>query len=1265
MPSSGAAMPQSPFTARLFRIILLSLSVLCPAAHGQGVCSPPALGDPCVLGGIATAGATEPALGLGAGNPIHLGTGNKYQHEIDLPAAPPAPDLELSRHYNAMAPQRGILGRGWTLSYDTRLRRAGPNWRIVQADGSHIEFQGIAGMPMANAHGSLQRERDGWVWRWPDGRRLWFDQQGDLSRIRGAVQGVRPYRPGVRPRMGSDPETTIHRHADAGPLAGMIERISASDGSALTFRYRIDSGTAYLDHVNTRHGRFQYRYEQSGDHAEPRLSAVIRPDGMQRRYLYEAALQSGNAHALTGIELIDATGEQAERVNTWAYDRQGRAIQSIAGDPAHPRSRLTIEYRQPISASTDGLTVVHGDAAQSTSFRIGMRGGRHVLLASDGPGCPGCPPTGQRAEYDDHGRLTRLNDTELIRHADGRLQTIMPLAPGWPGLALHYHAGERRHAWSSGLTGHETLFYTARGLPQRRVFANGDSTSYDYDRQGRPVRITNTSGMLSDITTLAWKGTVPIRIQHPQETEWRDYDDRKRLRRRSVRRVSAVPGPMLNYDESFDYDEQDRLVAHHLPEGGSIRYRWGAGKRLLAIAWHPELGRPQTVIDSVPGLAGYRYGNGLHLHVTAGRDGQARQLVLSSDSALMWVADLAYDGRGLLSRETHHLPGHASALTQHLAYDAHNRLAVFQDASGDSTWFAWNGDGSLALMRSLGASMRPDIRRDATGLPKAVGKHEVAYGSNRRLARVSLEGRPVADYLHNAFGYRIAKRSEAANVDYFYLDNRLVAETRRAAGPVQQVSGPARMRVGRRYLYAHHVPVGFIDYHGPGNGTATLYAVHADTAGAPALVTDARQAIRWSARYGPGGQAQDIRGDLRLDLRLPGQVHDDETGWHDNLLRTYLPGLGHYLEPDPLGPLPGHQALGYAGQQPRRYADPMGLLLFAFDGTRNSADTHSNVWKLSQAYGDGAAHYHAGPGNSLYLDWDAVTAWRASRIIENQWQSLLNGLNSASGGREHVPIDIIGFSRGAALARHFGNLIAERMHGRLFSYDDPVRGSIRTCVDLRFMGLFDTVAQFGLAGSHNSQYDLTIAAAWDWVAHAVALNERRWLFPVSSVASSAGANTVEAPFIGAHSDIGGGTLYDDGGQPLRHGDLSDVALNWMLWQARAATADFRLSDPADREISSPILHDERSPVLRGIQDGDRSVLAADGSKTHEYQDDHIRLGRRLRASAETLIARHDDWRSRESPEVGTVDLDGYAKWLHEELGWGAQPGVGPRAGSDP
>jgi RHS repeat-associated protein len=706
------------------------------------------------------------------------------------------------------------------------------------------------------------------------------------------------------------------------------------------------------------------------------------------------------------------------------------------------------------------------------------------------------------------------------------------------------------------------------------------------------------------------------------------------------------------------------LSLHKLPEGGALEYRWNGQGRLAAILWHDAHGHTHSVIDSTPDVPGYRYGNGLHLSTELNSRGQVGLLALSGNAGPIWVQRHHYDEQGRISQEKHTINDQGE--TWRYAYDEQSRLAGAavsrkpqaprsDNEDKDSArhapdWYAWNDDGSMAAKRLNGHTHKPSLLRDASGLPLAIDGLALEYGPSRRLTHVRAQGKLLASYSHNAFGHRISSRNPQADTDYFYLDNRLVAERKLsslATGPSSGThdASPA-FTLTRRYIYAQHALVGIIDY-----TASTLYWAHSDLVGAPRLLTDSRQKIRWQASYSPTGHATRIAGDLTLDIRLPGQVFDAATGWHDNLLRTYLPQWGHYAEPDPLGPVPDNQALGYAAQQPRRHADPLGLLLFAFDGTRHSPETQSNVWKMSQAYRDGPVFYHTGPGNSLYLDWDAVTGGRAAQIVENQWQSLLNTLNQAGSLHDPIPIDIIGFSRGAALARHFGNLINRHTVAGLFSYTDALRGHVSACIDLRFMGLFDTVAQFGPAGMLKSNFDLTIAQAWQWVAHAVALHERRWIFPLTLASDADGHNIVEAPFIGAHADIGGGALRTQDGQPRTRGDLSDVALNWMLWQAGAVSVDFQPLPASDQQVTNPVLHDERPALLRSVQDGDRRVDTAGGATRHAYQDDHPRLGRLARAHTEPLIARHENWRGSAGSEVGTVDMTGYAQWLHDELGW--------------
>lgn len=1274
-------------------IIALSLLFAAPAPRAE--CPPSLIGSPCAAGGLANVSQMEPALTLAAGNPVHLATGNKYQQDIDLPPNPTSPGLELIRHYNTMDVRKSVLGRGWALSYDTRLHRINTGWQISQADGSRVSFPDHSTGPdntQQNLHGRLDHLNDHHNWFWPSGTVIRFNQSGYLVAI----------------RWPSGESVYVDRHDDHGPLKGAIKRVHNDRAQALDFEYDTVDGAARLAAVDTPLGRFSYHYDAPLTaqlhvvHSPHRLIRVTRPDTMQRHYLHEPALQNGHPYALTGIEIVSPATKQRQRTNTWTYDAHGRAIKSISGDPQSTRNLLQLDYQQSPSAHQAGLTAVSDEHGKKTYFHTAIKGGRYVLTSVQGAGCFGCAAPGTQADYDEQGRLVNVNRTRIERTESGAIRTLYPAQSGWPELTLSYNTDGLRDHWGSAVTGAEQIQYDAQGLPVGRHFANGDTAAVEYDVQHRPVKVQEKHGEAQATTQLSWYGHRLIRIEHPAETESRRYDDAGRATEREVTRYMQRPGHRLHIKDGLSYDNNHRITRHQLPEGGSLHYTWGQGEQLKAIYWQDISGLKHPIIETVPGKPGYRYGNGLHLDTQADPDHLIRQLRLRNQDHLMWSQELSYDSQHRITAETHYSDtglSSPSASTWHYAYDEYSRLAghhrstvndivtdgIAATTTTDTTkiiddvatsWLAWDAGGTAAATRTLAKTTRPTVRRDPSGLAMHADGYDLSYGAGRRLNKVMRDGQLVAQYQHNAFGYRISRQTPGGQrSDYFYLNNQLVAQAdqHEPAGDTDAVGAVGAAGAGadenanananantsqpsitRRYVYAHHVPVAIIDY-SPQTPEGQYFSVHADLQGAPRLMTDQDRRVRWHADYSPLGKAINVSGDMQLELRLPGQTEDAATGWHDNLLRTYQPDWGHYLEPDPLGPVPGNQAYGYASQQPRRYADPMGLLLFAFDGTRKSAAAQSNVWKISQYYLDGPVHYHPGPGNSVFINWDAVTAHQASQIIETQWKWLLHELSRPQAATEVTPIDILGFSRGAALARHFGNMISQHVNQGLFYFNDPLFGSVSACVDLRFMGLFDTVAQFGIGGTQNRNYDLSIAAAWEWVAHAVALHERRWLFPLTSASSTHVHNVVEAPFIGAHADIGGGVLPANRDQPGGRGDLSNVALNWMIWQARAASVP--LGDISDEHgaITEPLLHDFRSTTLRTVQDGDRRVDTSSGQSWLNYQDDHPRLGRPLRTQTERLITRRENWRSDAGVEVGTVDMDGYMQWLHDELGWHALP----------
>ena len=102
--------------------------------------------------------------------------------------------------------------------------------------------------------------------------------------------------------------------------------------------------------------------------------------------------------------------------------------------------------------------------------------------------------------------------------------------------------------------------------------------------------------------------------------------------------------------------------------------------------------------------------------------------------------------------------------------------------------------------------------------------------------------------------------------------------------------------------------------------------LHDDRLGTPQLATDSTQNIQWQASYEPFGTTPSVSGTITQNLRFPGQYFDVESGWNHNGFRDYLPALGRYAEPDPLGRLgSGNDLYAYVGDNPANLVDPLGL----------------------------------------------------------------------------------------------------------------------------------------------------------------------------------------------------------------------------------------------------------------------------------------------------------------------------------------------------
>lgn len=216
-----------------------------------------------------------------------------------------------------------------------------------------------------------------------------------------------------------------------------------------------------------------------------------------------------------------------------------------------------------------------------------------------------------------------------------------------------------------------------------------------------------------------------------------------------------------------------------------------------------------------------------------------------------------------------------------------------------------------------------------------------------------------------------------------------------------------------------------------------------------------------------------------------------------------------------------------------------------FDGTGNNIreakrQKISNVAKLYNVYGkegdDSVAKlYIRGVGSTKYPDDDdnfegatgfskgisaAIGTGAHDRIawIISEARKLLRARPEV----KSLTVDVFGFSRGAAMARHFVNIIRiSKLHKKKQS--------------IRFLGLFDTVGSFGIPGNNKDGMDFQVSTKYvRYIYQLVAENELRKNFDLQSIRKKSSDPLqfnddcckgnrwkVEILCPGVHSDIGG------------------------------------------------------------------------------------------------------------------------------------------------
>ena len=301
------------------------------------------------------------------------------------------------------------------------------------------------------------------------------------------------------------------------------------------------------------------------------------------------------------------------------------------------------------------------------------------------------------------------------------------------------------------------------------------------------------------------------------------------------------------------------------------------------------------------------------------------------------VRDITYDAADRIVSYTHldattgQATAEAQSLNQSFAYDELGRLTgivtpasswtIGYDANGNRTGVTLNGTArsyaTEATSNRLTSISNPTrgFGYDAMGntLSDTGLAYTTTYRLDGRMGTITKAG-VTTTYSYDAGGQRVRKMSGSTMTHFNYdQDGQLLG----------QYSGTTP---SQEYVWLGGIPVAVLN--GASQDPEVLY-VFSDHLGAPRVMIDKNNGGRWrwiSEPFGttapeeaPGGLAP-----VTLNLRLPGQYFDKESGLSYNYFRDYDGTIGRYVQSDPIGLHGGLNTFLYVDGDPVSQVDPNG-----------------------------------------------------------------------------------------------------------------------------------------------------------------------------------------------------------------------------------------------------------------------------------------------------------------------------------------------------
>ncbi|WP_175958539.1 RHS repeat-associated core domain-containing protein [Burkholderia sp. BCC0405] len=489
--------------------------------------------------------------------------------------------------------------------------------------------------------------------------------------------------------------------------------------------------------------------------------------------------------------------------------------------------------------------------------------------------------------------------------------------------------------------------YNPNGTVATTTDAKGNTTVNLYDGHDRlyrthyPLEGRPGMGNANDFEQYAWDGNGNLVTQRKRDgqTVSQTFDALNRVSTRTF------PGGVGNVQYSYDlrglktasqYSDGGQTVTNSYDglgqltqtsaAGRTLSYRYDAAGNVTDVAWpdgfhvgiaYDGYGRPSQLLENgTTSLAKYSY------------DALNRRTRVELGNGTR--TEYAYDNQGWLSTQNHRF---TSSAEDWLSSFTRNRLGDVKQSSVSNNRYGWvpvavsNTYATNALNQYTGVAGKA-VRYDRNGNLTSDGAWTYTYDLDNRLKTASRSGTSAA-LTYDPEGRLVKTSINGVDTALLYDGQKLVGE----------YDGGGKLV--RRYVFGPGIDEPLVQYEGA--GTAAKSWLYANQQGSVVALANGSGATTSSQAYGPFGETN---GTLASRFGYTGQQYLAPLELYYYKARMYSPGLGRFLQTDPIGYKDDLNWYAYVGNNPINLADPTGM-----EGcsSSNLTQTIGNWWNASVA----------------------------------------------------------------------------------------------------------------------------------------------------------------------------------------------------------------------------------------------------------------------------------------------------------------------------